>query len=171
MIKGNKSLVEDFNSYFLTPLSQNFIILKFDAKPITIGYMWCDQTKWVWTKKNTKPFLFTLHASISELCHAPTTSSKLSIWFHYFSDAQNNNIQRKLHTIVGSICKSILASSDSFCLIPTHWLPSYEEFVNFKNNIKQRNLNTIFANISKSISPTSDSFLLIMSHAKSAFDS
>ena len=36
-IKGNESLVENFNFYFLTPLSQNFKMLHFDAIPITIG--------------------------------------------------------------------------------------------------------------------------------------
>ena len=36
-IKGNESLVENF--YFLTPLSQNFKMLHFDANPIKIGYL------------------------------------------------------------------------------------------------------------------------------------
>ena len=39
MIKGNESLVENFNSYFLTPLSRNVKVLHFDANPITIGYL------------------------------------------------------------------------------------------------------------------------------------
>ena len=39
MIKGNESLVENFNFYFLTPLSKNFKLLHFDANPITIGYL------------------------------------------------------------------------------------------------------------------------------------
>ena len=39
MIKGNESLVGNFNFYFLTPLSHNFKILYFDANPITIGYL------------------------------------------------------------------------------------------------------------------------------------
>ena len=38
MIKGNESLVENFNFNFLTPLSQNFKMPNFDANPITIGY-------------------------------------------------------------------------------------------------------------------------------------
>ena len=33
MIKGNESLVENFNSYFLTPLPHNFNMLHFDANP------------------------------------------------------------------------------------------------------------------------------------------
>ena len=37
-IKGNESLVENVNFYFLTPLSQKFKMLHFDANPITIGY-------------------------------------------------------------------------------------------------------------------------------------
>ena len=39
MIKRNESLVENFNFYFLTPLSYNFKMLHFDANPITIGYL------------------------------------------------------------------------------------------------------------------------------------
>ena len=38
MIKGNH-LSKNFNFYFLTPLSQNFKMLHFDASPITIGYL------------------------------------------------------------------------------------------------------------------------------------
>ena len=39
MIKGNESLVKNFNFYFLTPLSQTFNMLHFDANPITIEYL------------------------------------------------------------------------------------------------------------------------------------
>ena len=39
MVKGNESLVENFNFYFLTPLSHNFKMLNFDAHLITIGYL------------------------------------------------------------------------------------------------------------------------------------
>ena len=39
MIKGNESLVENFNYYFLAPLSHNFNVLHFDLNPITIGYL------------------------------------------------------------------------------------------------------------------------------------
>ena len=39
MIKGNESLVENFNSYFLAPLSHNFNMLHFDPNPVTIGYL------------------------------------------------------------------------------------------------------------------------------------
>ena len=38
-IKGNESLVENFNFYFLTPLSQNLKMLHFDANTITIGHL------------------------------------------------------------------------------------------------------------------------------------
>ena len=34
VIKGNESLVQNLNFYFLTPLSYNFEILHFDANPI-----------------------------------------------------------------------------------------------------------------------------------------
>ena len=39
MIKGNESLVENVNSYFLAPLSHNFNMLHFDPNPIPIGYL------------------------------------------------------------------------------------------------------------------------------------
>ena len=39
MIKGNESLVENFNSFFLAPLSQNCNMLHFDPNPIIIGYL------------------------------------------------------------------------------------------------------------------------------------
>ena len=38
MIKGNESLVENFNFNFLTPFYHNFKMLHFDANPITNGY-------------------------------------------------------------------------------------------------------------------------------------
>ena len=38
-IKGNESLVENVNFYFLTPLSRNFKMLHVDANPMTIGYL------------------------------------------------------------------------------------------------------------------------------------
>ena len=37
--KGNESLVENFNFYFFTPLSQNLEMHHFNANPITIGYL------------------------------------------------------------------------------------------------------------------------------------
>ena len=39
IIKGNESLVKNFNFHFLAPLSHNFKTLHFDANPITIGYL------------------------------------------------------------------------------------------------------------------------------------
>ena len=33
------SLVENFNSYFLAPISHNFNMLYFDPNPVTIGYL------------------------------------------------------------------------------------------------------------------------------------
>ena len=38
-IKGNESLVENFNFYFLTPPFHTFKLLHFDANPSTIGYL------------------------------------------------------------------------------------------------------------------------------------
>ena len=37
MIKGNESLVENFNSYFLAPLSHNFNMFHLDPNHIIIG--------------------------------------------------------------------------------------------------------------------------------------
>ena len=68
-----------------------------------------------------------LHASMSELSYAETPS-KLNIWFQryrHYSAPQNSKIQRKLNTIIGSIWKSILASSDSFCLITSHMMAGF----------------------------------------------
>ena len=39
MIKGNESLVENLNSYFLATLSHNSNMLHFDPNPKTIGYL------------------------------------------------------------------------------------------------------------------------------------
>ena len=39
VIKGNESLVEIVNFYFLTPLSHNIKMLHFYVNPITIGYL------------------------------------------------------------------------------------------------------------------------------------
>ena len=36
MIKGNESLVENFSSYFLTPLSQTLAMLHVDANPLQL---------------------------------------------------------------------------------------------------------------------------------------
>ena len=53
MIKGNDSLVENFNSHFLTPLSHNFKMLHVDAKPITIRYLVaCSYEEFVNAKNN-----------------------------------------------------------------------------------------------------------------------
>ena len=38
-IKGNESLVENLNSYFLAPHSHNFIVFHSDPNPVTIGYL------------------------------------------------------------------------------------------------------------------------------------
>ena len=38
-IKGNESLVENFNFNFLTPLSENLEMLHFNANPGTTGYL------------------------------------------------------------------------------------------------------------------------------------
>ena len=47
-IKGNESLVENFNFYFLTPLSQNFKMLHFDANPIIRLDIWLLELWGIW---------------------------------------------------------------------------------------------------------------------------
>ena len=72
-IKGNKSHVENFNSYFITSLSQNFKMLCFDANPITIGYLvaelWsiCQCYKQYKTKEFEHCFCQYLKNSISDI--------------------------------------------------------------------------------------------------------
>ena len=45
MIKGNDSLVENFNFNFLTPLSHNFEMLHFDAHPWQFEHCFCQYLK------------------------------------------------------------------------------------------------------------------------------
>ena len=82
--------------------------------------MRCDQAKWVWTREKIKS-QFHLQCMLHlQRYIMQKTPSKLNIRiqkYSHFNDAQNNKIQRKLNAIIGSIWKSITASSDSFCLI------------------------------------------------------
>ena len=85
--------------------------------------MRCDQAKWVWTRKkwNLGFHLQYMHKFQSYIMLK--LKLKLDLWiqrYSYFSDAQNIKIQRKLNAIIGSIYKTIIASSDSFCLITSH---------------------------------------------------
>ena len=66
-----------------------------------------------------KKWKWFLHANTLELSHWKTPSN-LRIQFQrysHFSDAPYDKIQRKLNAFIGSIHKSILPSSDSFCFI------------------------------------------------------
>ena len=74
--------------------------------------------------------------------------------YSHFSEAPNNIIQRKLNAIIGSILKSILASSDSaFCLITSHittWDVKYLtglfnilQYLNSSYQLKDKLLNTV----------------------------
>ena len=81
MIKGNESLVENFNSHFLTPLSQNFNMLHFDANSITIGYLE-GYEEFVNAKNNIKQRnLNPVFANISKTTF-PTSDSFLLIMSH-----------------------------------------------------------------------------------------
>ena len=78
MIKGNESLVENFNSYFLTPLSHKFHKLHFDANPIKIGYLVTELNAENSMKQKN---LITVFANISKTI-SPTSDSFLLIMSH-----------------------------------------------------------------------------------------
>ena len=69
-------------------------------------------------------FRATFQSSILWITPSQLEVFLLSLWFQrysHFSAAQNNgNMYRKFNTFNCSILISILASSDSFCLIPSH---------------------------------------------------
>ena len=96
---------------------------------LTDSYFWEWCMLW-WSKMSLKSkimkdyFFILLYAPIWEL-YLVETQSKLNVRsqrYSCFSVTQNNKIQRKLNTIICYIyiLKSILASSDSFCLITSH---------------------------------------------------
>ena len=90
----------------------------------TEEYLWCDQAKWVWTKnkwKSSFKLYWRPHVQSYILLKTP---SKLNLWFQrygHFKCCSEQWIQRKLKAIIRCIWKSILASSDSFSLITTHF--------------------------------------------------
>ena len=69
-----------------------------------MNIMWCDQAKWVWTKKTTTQFPFSLYAPISDKYYA---ENPIKIE-HIQLDAQNNQIQRKLNVVMALKVKGIL---------------------------------------------------------------
>ena len=86
MIKGNESLVENVNFNFLTPLSHNFKMLHFDAKPIQIGYLVTEFDEGFDNAKNNiqQRNLNTVFANISKITW-PTSDSFLLIMSNLFN--------------------------------------------------------------------------------------
>ena len=81
--QGNESLVENFNSYFLAPLSHNFNMLHFDPIPITIGYIWLQSYEELANAKNNikQRNLNNIFANISKTT-SPTSDSFHLIMSH-----------------------------------------------------------------------------------------
>ena len=85
MIKGNKSLVENFNFFFLTPLIQNFKMLHFDANPLQLD-IWLQSYEGFDNVKNNikQRNLNTVFANISKTT-SPTSDSFFLIMSHLWS--------------------------------------------------------------------------------------
>ena len=82
MIKGNESLVENFNSYFLAPLSHNFYMLHFDPNPERLDIWLQSYDKFVKAKNIIKQRnLNTVFTNISKTIW-PTSDSFLLIMSH-----------------------------------------------------------------------------------------
>ena len=75
MIKGNESLVENFNFYFLTPLSHHLKMLHFDANPLQLD-IWLQSYEGFDNAKNNmkQKHLNTVFVNISKTA-SPTHSS------------------------------------------------------------------------------------------------
>ena len=81
-IKGNESLVENFNSYFLAPFSHNCNMLHFDPNSIAIGYLVTSYEGFDNSKNNMKQRnLNAVFANISKTT-SPTSDSFLLIMSH-----------------------------------------------------------------------------------------
>ena len=82
MIKGNESLVENFNFNFFTPLSHSFKMLHFDENPLQLDIWFQSYEGFVNAKNNIKQRnLNTVHANISKTIW-PTSDSFLLIVSH-----------------------------------------------------------------------------------------
>ena len=91
--------------------------------PLRIDCMWCDQAKWVWSRKFLFfafwHFLLGYYLSFNLV----RTPWRLGNWFlrnSILSDCKNNEKQKKLSALFGYIFRLMFASSDSFCLIASH---------------------------------------------------
>ena len=105
--------IEIFTSYLNTHLSLICLYL----------YMWCDQTKSVWSRSNSV-FIFlpnSMHHIYSYILQK--TPLKTVNWFQRYEqlkDAKNNRKQKTFSALFGSVLKSIFPTSDWFCLITSH---------------------------------------------------
>ena len=92
------------------------------GKCITYIHMWCDQAKWVWSRKI---WFFFWHFLLGyclgfNLVKHP---QRLDNWFQRYKqlkDWTNNKKQKKLSALFGCILKTVFASYDSFCSITSH---------------------------------------------------
>ena len=78
--------------------------------------MWCDQAKWVWSRKIW--FWVSWHFLLS--FNLVKTPQRLDNWFQRYKqlkDWTNNMKQKKLSALFGCILKTVFANSDSCCLI------------------------------------------------------
>ena len=112
MIKGNESLVENFNFYFLPPLYHTFKMLKcfiLLQTPLQLDNWLQSYDEFVNAKNNIKQRnLNTVFANISKTT-SPTSDSFLLIMSH---------IKQKIwDSVFANISKAIYATSDSFPLI------------------------------------------------------
>ena len=71
-------------------------------------FMWCDQAKWVWTCNENNSFEFYCMLQFESYTSTLNVRSQ-SLYYSRFSAVQNNEIQRKLNTIICYILKYILA--------------------------------------------------------------
>ena len=86
-------------------------------------YMWCDQTKSVWSRSNSVLIFLTncMHHFNSYIYQK--TPLKLVNWFQRYEklkDAKNNRKQKTFSALFGFILKSIFPTSDWFYLITSH---------------------------------------------------
>ncbi len=127
--------------HFLFSSERAFICLKMIRVPVywmCLGYLWCDQAKWVLCRAPSN-FSFVVYLwKHSESFVLVKTSSKSDLRFQryrQFCVAENNKIQKEFHTIIGCISKSIFPTYDSFRLIASH-LPILKFLKIFRKKIR-----------------------------------
>ena len=85
--------------------------------------MWCDQAKWVWSRKVWILVFWNFLLGYCLGVNFVKTSQRLGNWFQRYKqlkDWTSNKKQKKLLALFGCILKTVFVSSDSFCLITSH---------------------------------------------------